>query len=151
VQLTSFSDYALRLGIYLGAERGRWVAVAEVSQAYGISRAHLVKVVQRLVELGLVEAMRGRGGGLRLARPPEAIGIGALSRATEPHLDIVECFDRKTNTCPIAPACALKHILAQARDQFLASLDRHTLADLLAQPHVLSELWAGNLRRRPAI
>jgi Rrf2 family nitric oxide-sensitive transcriptional repressor len=148
MQLTSFSDYALRLGIYLGAEPDRWVAVEEVSRAYGISRAHLVKVVQRLVALGIVEAMRGRGGGLRLARPPAQIGIGVLVRATEPHLDLVECFDRKTNTCPIAPVCQLKHVLAEARDQFLTALDRYTLADLLARPPALQELWAGNLRRR---
>jgi Rrf2 family nitric oxide-sensitive transcriptional repressor len=148
VQLTSFSDYALRLGIYLGAEPDRWVAIEEVSRAYGISRAHLVKVVQRLVALGIVEGMRGRGGGLRLARRPEQIGLGALVRATEPHLDLVECFDRKTNTCPIAPVCQLKHVLAEARDQFLATLDRHTLADLLDRPPALQALWAGNLRRR---
>ncbi len=150
MQLTSFSDYALRLSIYLATDPGRWISVREVSRAYGISRAHLVKVVQRLVELGAVEAMRGRSGGLRLARPAAEIRLGALVRATEPHLNLVECFDAPTNGCPIAHACALKGILMQARDDFLSALDRHTVADLVARPAQLRSLWGQSLvRRRP--
>jgi Rrf2 family nitric oxide-sensitive transcriptional repressor len=147
MQLTSFSDYALRIALYLGTERDRVVSVDEISRAYAVSRAHLVKVVQRLVALGIVEGLRGRGGGLRLARPPELIGLGDLVRATEPHLDLVECFDRTTNSCPIAAACRLKKVLADARDQFLATLDGHTVADLLERPAALRELWSVNLRR----
>ena len=148
MQLTSFSDYALRLSLYLASEPERLVSVMEVSRAYGISRAHLVKVVQRLTELGIVEGLRGRRGGLRLARPPAAIGVGALVRATEPHLDLVECFDRAHNTCPIEPVCRLKGVLFEARDAFLDALDGYTLADLLVRPDRLRALWLGNLRGR---
>jgi Rrf2 family nitric oxide-sensitive transcriptional repressor len=141
MQLTLFSDYSLRVALYLGTHPDRLVPAAEISDAYGISHAHLVKVVQRLVELAVVETVRGRGGGLRLCRPPGAIQVGALVRATEPHLDLVECFDRATNTCPIEPACRLKHVLYEARQAFLAALDRYTLADLLTQPQALVKLW----------
>src|SRR2546423_8223453 len=101
MQLTLFSDYSLRLGLYLATHPERLVSIAEVSRAYDISRAHLVKVVQRLTELGVVQTVRGRRGGVRLARPPQDIVLGALVRATEPHFDLVECFHHSTNTCPI--------------------------------------------------
>src|SRR5437868_1372341 len=129
MQLTMFSDYALRVALYLATHTDQLVSVPEVSRAYGISSAHLTKVAQRLTELGLVEAVRGRGGGLRLARPPEQIGVGALVRATEPHLDLVECFDPATNTCPISSACGLKRAFEKARRAFLQVLDGYTLAD----------------------
>ena len=108
MRLTLFSDYSLRLLLYLAAHQDRTVALAEVAGAYGVSQNHLVKVVQKLVARGFVESARGRGGGLRLACPPEAINIGALVRMTEPDMDLVECFERRTNTCPIEPACGLK-------------------------------------------
>lgn len=147
MQLTLFSDYALRLGLYLASEPKRVVSLVEVSRAYGISRAHLAKVTQRLIELEIVESVRGRGGGIRLGKAPAAINLGALVRATEPHLHLVECFDRATNTCPIEPVCKLKGVLHEAKAAFLATLDRYTLADLLVRPARLQELWAGNLRR----
>lgn len=108
VHLTQFSDYSLRLALYLACHPERVVAVDEVSRAYGISRHHLVKVVQTMTDLGVVDAQRGRGGGMRLAMPPSAINVGWLVRRTEPHFNLVECFDPATNTCPIAPACGLK-------------------------------------------
>jgi Rrf2 family nitric oxide-sensitive transcriptional repressor len=147
MQLTLFSDYALRIALYLGAHPERRCSVEEISRAYGISRAHLVKVVQRLTELGLVGSTRGRGGGLHLARAPEDINLGALVRATEPHFDLVECFDGETNTCPIAPACGLKGTLLRAQRAFLAVLDAQTLADISPHPARLVTLW-GPARRR---
>jgi Rrf2 family nitric oxide-sensitive transcriptional repressor len=147
VQLTLFSDYSLRIALYLACHPDRLCSVDEISRAYGISRAHLVKVVQRLTELGTVSATRGRGGGLRLARPPQEINIGALVRATEPHFDVVECFDMKTNTCPIAPACGLKGTLLRARQAFLDVLDGQVLADYLPRRERLIPLWAPALRR----
>ena len=90
------------------------MSVDEVSRAFGISRHHLVKVVQTLTDLGVVEAQRGRGGGMRLAMRPSEINVGWLIRRTEPHLNLVECFDPTTNTCPIAPACGLKKALQRA-------------------------------------
>jgi Rrf2 family nitric oxide-sensitive transcriptional repressor len=150
MQLTLFSDYALRIALYLASHPERRCSVDEISRAYGISRAHLVKVVQRLTELELVSAARGRGGGLRLARAPEDVNVGALVRATEPHFDLVECFDMDTNTCPIAPACGLKGTLVRAQRAFLAVLDEVTLADYLPRREKLVTLWAPGLRERAA-
>jgi len=150
MQLTLFSDYALRIALYLASHPERRCSVDEISRAYGISRAHLVKVVQRLTELELVSAARGRGGGLSLARAPEDVNVGALVRATEPHFDLVECFDMDTNTCPIAPACGLKGTLVRAQRAFLAVLDDSTLADYLPRREKLVTLWAPGLRARAA-
>ena len=147
MQLTMFSDYAMRIALYLATNPDRLVSVEEVSRAYGISRAHLVKVVQRLTELGVVTAVRGRGGGLRLGKAPEEIDLGALVRATEPHMDLVECFDAKTNTCPIDRACGLKGVLMGAQRAFLAALDGRTLAELVPNGPRLVPLWKARLRR----
>jgi Rrf2 family transcriptional regulator, nitric oxide-sensitive transcriptional repressor len=144
VQLTRFSDYSLRILLYLAAHQDRVVSISEVSRAYGVSHHHLVKVVQRLVEQDLIASTRGRGGGLRLNRSPAAINIGALVRATEPHFDLVECFDRETNTCPIDAACGLKGVLKNAQAAFLKVLDDRTLADFLPRAPELIRLW-----RRP--
>jgi Rrf2 family nitric oxide-sensitive transcriptional repressor len=149
MQLTLFSDYALRVALYLATNPERLVPVAEISSAYGISHAHLVKVAQRLSELGAVEAVRGRTGGIRLARPPAEIRVGALVRATEPNFNLVECFDRKTNSCPIEPVCSLKSVLFRAKEAFLATLDGYTLADLLPQPQALVKVWTRRARSRP--
>jgi Rrf2 family nitric oxide-sensitive transcriptional repressor len=141
MRLTLFSDYALRILLYLAAHPGRLVRVAEVSEAYGVSENHLVKVVQLLVARGLVESVRGRGGGLQLACPPESIKVGAVLRATEPDLDLVECFDPTSSACPITPACGLKHALEEAQGAFLARLDAYTLSDFLPQRAKLLKLW----------
>jgi Rrf2 family nitric oxide-sensitive transcriptional repressor len=141
VQLTYFSDYALRLLIYLGAHADRLVSIQEVSRAYGISQHHLVKVVQLLVENGLVATTRGRRGGMRLNLAPEQIRVGELVRLTEPHFHLVECFDTTTNTCPIEPACGLKGVFQQAGRAFLEVLDAHTLADFLPRAPTLVRLW----------
>lgn len=129
MHLTQFSDYGLRLALYLACHPDRLVSVEEVGQAYGISRHHLVKVVQALTDLKVIEAQRGRGGGMRLARRPDEINVGWLIRRTEPHFDLVECFDPETNTCPIAPACGLKGALQRAQRAFLAVLDEYSLDD----------------------
>ena len=141
MQLTRFSDYSLRVLLYLATHQDRLVSIQEVSRAYGVSHHHLVKVVQRLLEKELIASTRGRGGGLRLNRPPAAINIGALVRATEPHFDLVECFDRATNTCPIDSACGLKGVLRNAQTAFLKVLDDRTLADFLPRAPQLIRLW----------
>jgi Rrf2 family nitric oxide-sensitive transcriptional repressor len=148
MRLTHHADYALRLLLYLGLKPGEVVTVGEVSDAYGISRNHLVKVAQALGRLGYVEILRGKAGGLRLARAPESVNVGQVVRQTEPSFDLVECFHPPTNTCPIISACALKRILHEAQAGFLAALDRYTLADALQRPQVLSSLLS--LRRRMA-
>ena len=141
MQLTRFSDYSLRVLLDLAAHDDHLVSVDEVSRAYGISRHHVVKVVQRLVEQDLVASSRGRGGGLRLNRRPADINVGALVRATEPHLNLVECFDRAENTCPIDQACGLKGVLKNAQRAFLAVLDGATLADFAPRAPQLIRLW----------
>src|SRR5204862_2313753 len=109
------------------------VSADEISRAFGISRHHLVKVVQTLTDLGVVDAQRGRGGGMRLAMRPSEINVGWLIRRTEPHLNLVECFDPDTNTCPIAPACGLKGVLYRAQQAFLGVLDDYSLDQLLTR------------------
>jgi Rrf2 family transcriptional regulator, nitric oxide-sensitive transcriptional repressor len=147
MHLTLFTDYALRSALYLACHPDRLVSVDEVGRAYGISRHHLVKVVQTLVELGVVEAQRGRGGGMRLAMPPSEINVGWLVRRTEPHLNLVECFDLETNTCPIAPACGLKGALQRAQRAFLEVLDEYTLDQFQARRPHLVPLFEDSLRR----
>jgi Rrf2 family nitric oxide-sensitive transcriptional repressor len=141
MQLTYFSDYSLRLVLYLAMHPGRLVPIQEVSRAYGVSHHHLVKVVQLLVNSGVVTSVRGRAGGLRLNRRPEDINVGDLVRLTEPHFTIVECFDSGTNTCPIAAACGLKRVFVDAQQAFLSVLDTHTLADFLPARSSLVRLW----------
>jgi Rrf2 family transcriptional regulator, nitric oxide-sensitive transcriptional repressor len=131
VHLTLHADYALRVLLYLAARSERLVSTQEVSEAYGISKNHLVRVVQALGKHGFVEVRPGRSGGLTLARAPSEISLGQVFRVAEPDFHLVECFDRQTNTCPIAPACGLKGMLFEARDAFLAVLDKYTLADVM--------------------
>ena len=149
MQLTLFSDYSLRVLLYLSSHRERRVPLPEISAAYGISQHHLVKVVQRLVEEGLIESVRGRGGGLRLAREPRDINIAAVVRLTEPNLTLVECFDARTNTCPIDAACGLKTALVRAQDAFFAELERYSLADFSSRGPALIKLWRRNLKEAP--
>jgi Rrf2 family nitric oxide-sensitive transcriptional repressor len=94
----------------------------------------------------VVESTRGRGGGLRLGRVPEEIRVGDLVRATEPTLDLVECFDAQANTCPIAPACGIKGAMKRAQTAFLASLNENTLADFLPRRDKLLTLWRQSAR-----
>ena len=151
MQLTQFSDYALRILLYLGTHPPqpgeRLPALADIGRAYKISYNHLSKVAQQLAALGFIDAIRGRTGGVRLARPPEEINLGAVVRATESHWNLVECFDRTTNTCPIAPVCGLTRVLVEARDEFLHVLDRYTLADVLSSKQELLRLWRINQAR----
>ncbi len=140
MHLTQFSDYSLRLALYLACYPDRVVSVEEVSRAFGISRHHLVKVVQTLTDLGVVDAQRGRGGGMKLAMDPTQINVGWLIRRTEPHLNLVECFDPATNTCPIAPACGLKGALLRAQHAFLKVLDEYTLDDFRSRRRDLVRL-----------
>ncbi len=129
MRLTSFSDYSLRTLICL-AVKGQ-STIAEISRLYGISEAHLNKVIHQLGIAGDIETIRGRGGGIRLARPPEAINVGVVVRRTE-DLALVTCFEG--GTCLIAPACILQTALKEALAAFLTVLDRYTVADLASSP-----------------
>ena len=133
MQLTLHADYAFRVLLYLGSQSsGRLVSTEEISRSYGISRHHLVRVVQTLNEHGFVAVTPGRSGGVSLAREAHKIRLGDVLRSAESNLRIVECFDQAANTCPIIAVCALKPILGEALTAFVDVLDRYTLADLLA-------------------
>src|SRR5690606_26254393 len=108
--------------------------VDDVATAFGISRHHLVKVVHRLQRLGYLETIRGRGGGFALALDPAEVSVGTVVRRTEGTLALVECQAPEINTCPLTPACGLRHALGEAMDAFFDTLDRYTLADLVANP-----------------
>ena len=139
MHLTLHSDYALRV-LLLAGQRERKSTIQEIADAYGISKNHLMKVVQQLAVLGYVRASRGRGGGLLLAKPPETVNLGVVVEQMEPHLNLVECFDMATNTCPIALTCDLKSILTEAQQAFLATLRGYTLADLATRSQRLREI-----------
>jgi Rrf2 family nitric oxide-sensitive transcriptional repressor len=134
MQLNVFTDYSFRVLIYAAVHSGRRCTAEEISIAFNISRHHIVKVVNGLQHLGYLETQRGRGGGFVLARAPKRIRLGEVVRQAEGSLAVAECFDRKTNTCPLARGCGLSGVLAEASDAFFAVLDRYTLADLVARP-----------------
>jgi Rrf2 family nitric oxide-sensitive transcriptional repressor len=127
--LTLHSDYAMRVLMYLATHEGQPVRTVDVSQAYNISRNHLVRVVQTLARNGFLKVTAGRTGGIKLSRPAAEINLGQVFRATEPCFNLVECFSEATNTCPIAAVCGVKPVLKEASDAFLGVLAKYTLAD----------------------
>ena len=139
MRLTSFTDYSLRVLLFLAtAPEGRGT-IADVARTYRISENHVVKVVHRLGRHGLLANARGRGGGLRLARAPELINVGHVVRITEEPSVLVECFDAEGN-CAITGACRLAGVLAKAHAAFYEVLDGFTLADLIERPRRLTQI-----------
>ena len=139
MRLTAYTDYTLRTLIYLALRPDRAATIADIATAYRVSEAHLTKIVHQLGLAGDIASTRGRGGGIRLAKPPEAINLGAVVRRTEPDMAIVPCFGDAA-ACPIDEACVLSDALRQALDAFLAVLDRYTLADLVVPKPRLATL-----------
>jgi Rrf2 family nitric oxide-sensitive transcriptional repressor len=140
MQLTLRTDYGLRTLLYLSQAGQEPVSAAAIADAYGVSRTHLLKVVQALSAAGFVETRPGRSGGALLAREPEAIVIGEVVRALEPNFALVECFAPDGGNCVITPACGLAPALEEARQAFLKVLDAYTLADCLRRPEQLRRL-----------
>jgi Rrf2 family nitric oxide-sensitive transcriptional repressor len=138
MRLTSYSDYSLRLLMYAALKADRLVTIQEVADAYDISKNHLMKVAFQLGRHGILETVRGRNGGLRLARKPEQIGLGEVVRVTEEDFTMVECFDRATNSCAIIGPCRLRGILRKALNAYFVVLDEFTLADLTQGNPILS-------------
>ena len=133
MRLTSFSDYALRVLMYAATRSDRLITIEETAEVYGISRAHLMKVVNQLTRAGFLKATRGRTGGLALAKRPDKIRLSDVIRATEPDFALVECFT-PGNNCLITPRCRVKGVLKEALNAFVETLDRYTLADLILSP-----------------
>lgn len=144
MRLTQFSDYALRTVLFLGAHPKQLVSITEIATAYGVSYHHLTKVASALAEIGVIESVRGRNGGLRLALEPSAINIGWLVRHTEPDMALVECFHNDIDSCPITSECKLRKALKEALRSFLEVLDQYSLADMLGnatKQERLVQLW----------
>jgi Rrf2 family nitric oxide-sensitive transcriptional repressor len=135
MRLTTFSDYTLRILMYLALHPDRFIRIQEIAAAFGISANHLMKVVQHLAATGDVLTLRGPHGGLRLARPAGTIRIGAIIRRTEPDTALAPCSD-----CIIQPACVLPDVLEKAMAAFLAVLDQHSIADLISTRSTLTPL-----------
>ena len=134
MRVTRYTDYSLRVLMYVALKGDELSTIAEIADAYDISKNHLMKVVNQLANTGYLRATRGKNGGMRLNRPAEDINIGELVRNTEQDLELVECFG-SNNECVITPACELKKILAEALESFFSTLDQYTLADLLPQKY----------------
>jgi Rrf2 family nitric oxide-sensitive transcriptional repressor len=153
MRLTTFTDYTLRVLMYLALEPGRRATIPEIAAAYGISQNHLMKVVHHLARTGVVESTRGKGGGIRLAREPEAIRIGEVVRGTEGDGPIVECLSGEPHGCRIAGDCRLTRVLVDGFESLYATLDRHTLADLTGNRRALATrlvAWPKGPRRAAA-
>ncbi|MBI2059988.1 MAG: Rrf2 family transcriptional regulator [Nitrospirae bacterium] len=140
MRLTQYTDYSLRVLIYLGLRGDHPSTIREIARSYGISRNHLMKVVHRLGQFGYVDTLRGRGGGIRLSRAAADIRLGEVVRKTEENWTLVECFDLASNTCRIDPVCSLKQAIGKALSSFYAVLDGYTLEDVLRRRKALSAM-----------
>lgn len=141
MRLTDYTDYALRVLMHLGTHPGRTITIREIATAHGISHNHLSKIVYHLGLTGVLTTLRGRAGGIQLARPPGQIMLGSVIRMTEPDFQMVECFSERDNSCVLAGRCKLKRLLAEATCAYLERLDHVPLSALLSVPdphaHVL--------------
>ncbi|MEZ0245590.1 MAG: Rrf2 family transcriptional regulator [Methylophilaceae bacterium] len=139
MHLTTFSDYTMRVLIYLGLRRDGLVTISDIAKAYGISENHLMKVVHQLAQGGFIETVRGKGGGMRLAREPEDINLGELIRITEGDTGLLACLEGQGSCC-IQSACSLIGILREAQTALFTVLEKYTLADLLQREQPLATI-----------
>jgi Rrf2 family nitric oxide-sensitive transcriptional repressor len=133
MHLTRYTDYSLRVLIYLGMRPDKLATISEIAAYHDISRNHLMKVVHQLGAHGYIDTLRGKGGGIKLARKPERIVVGDVVRSMEENMDIVACFQPDFSACILAPGCRLKSAMDEALHSFLATLDLYTLADLIGE------------------
>jgi Rrf2 family transcriptional regulator, nitric oxide-sensitive transcriptional repressor len=151
MRLTTFSDYALRLLMYAAAHPDRRVTIEEVSRSYNVSRAHLMKVANMLTRAGFLTAVRGRSGGLELARRPSEVRLGDVVRASEPDFALVECF-ATGNQCLITKCCRLPDVVNEALGAFVTTLDRYTLEDVMLKPrHFIAPPRTSGTLRGPRV
>lgn len=149
MRLTTYTDYAFRVLMYLGLRSDDLSTIQEIADQYGISKNHLMKLVHELGQLGYIETVRGRNGGLRLGRRPEEITVGEIVRQMEPDMEVVECFQSDGVCCRIVKHCVLQGVLREALDRFLETLDQYTLADLLASADGLATAFPVHIERPP--
>jgi Rrf2 family nitric oxide-sensitive transcriptional repressor len=150
MRLTTFTDYSLRVLIYLGTHSDQQAAVGEIALAYGISKNHLMKVILFLADEGYVVTARGRGGGVRLRLDPERIRIGDIVRKSEADSVLVECYSPETSECRIERSCLLRGAFQKAVQAFYAVLDTYTLADLVTNHTILESLLRKSSTRNRA-
>ena len=137
MRLTMYTNYALRTLVCAALKKSDLCKIQEVADAFNISRPHIVKCVHQLGQWGYLQNVRGRSGGFRLAKPAQDITVGEIVRLTEDSLDLVECFNPETNTCPLISVCKLSQLFKKATTNFLAELDAVTLADVTEHPNEL--------------
>lgn len=137
MRLTLWTDYALRALIYVGAKDEKPSTIAEIAESFGVSRTHMMKIVNQLARSGYLDTVRGRGGGIRLGRSASAIWVGAVVRDTEEDLAVMGCLGQ-AGFCRIEGCCVLRRALREATKAFLTVLDGYTLADLLAPERALA-------------
>lgn len=141
MQLKKYTDYALRVLIFTATKNeGELASIKEISATFSISQNHLGKIVFELNKKGYLETIRGRNGGIRLAKPPEEMNVGEIVRQFEDDFMIMECFDKNNNQCVLTPACHLKHALNEAVQAFLQVLDTYTVKDLVSNEGQLKKL-----------
>lgn len=141
MRLTNYTDYSLRVLLYLNVHPNQLSTVKDIANAYNISKNHLMKIIYHLGKLGYIETIRGRNGGIRLAKQPNDINLGKLVRETEEDFNIVECFSNDHNSCPITSLCKLKGVLNQALFAFIQVLDGYTLEDISTNKDMLQQLF----------
>ena len=136
MQLTHYTDYSLRVLVYLALKKNKSVTITEIADYYKISRNHLVKIVNNLANLGYITTHRGKGGGMHLALPAAEINIGEVIRNVEPHFNIVECFAEDHTDCRIEPICKLKQVLQSATRTFLTELEQYSLEEVISNRNI---------------
>ncbi|WP_077210675.1 Rrf2 family transcriptional regulator [Bacillus dakarensis] len=146
MRLTNYTDYSLRVLIFLALKKdGELSTIKEIAETYDISKNHLMKIIHHLGQLGYIETIRGRNGGMKLAKKPKDINIGEVVSKTEEDFHIVDCFQQGGGYCAISPSCKLKHALNQALHAFLAVLNEYTLADFVDNKDELYNLFRAAL------
>lgn len=160
MRLTNYSDYALRTLMYLAVipDRNTLATITDIANSYQISRSHLTKIIHQLAQIGYIESVRGKNGGIRLAKAAQDINLGEVIRQTEPDFHVVPCFPapgcdaqsrsnskskaqpKPADYCAITPVCKLKSVFAEATGAFLKVMDNYTLADIVANEEVLWQI-----------
>ena len=151
MRLAEYTDYTLRVLMYCAAHPDRLVTIAELAEQHGVSKNHLMKIVNDLARQGVLETTRGRGGGLRLLRAPAGIRVGDVVRSSETDFSLVECFDRSTNACSLTPSCRLKGVFHAALQAYFRELDGVTLADIAGPAPAARGAGAASRRARTVV